>query len=259
MKIQAIILDWAGTTLDYGSRAPVAVLEEVFALYDVPLERKEARVYMGLLKVDHIRSTLGIPAVRKRWTERHGVPPTEQDVQQLFAEFIPRQLSCLESYSDLIPGVAEAVERFRSRGIRLGSTTGYTRPMLDLLIAKAAQQGYSPDASVVPDEVGAGRPAPFMCYLNAVKLRTYPLSACVKIGDTPSDIEEGRNAGMWTIGIAKTGNEVGLTEAEFEALSKEAAEARLQKARERLSRADFVVDSVADCDAVLDEIDRKLG
>lgn len=259
MKIKAIILDWAGTAVDYGSRAPVAVLEEVFAEHGVPLTRGEARAYMGLPKLDHIRSTLALPAVRERWTQQHGNVPDEPVAQQLYTEFIPRQLRCLESYSDVIPGVVEAVERFRARGIRIGSTTGYTRAMLNILIEKAARQGYRPDASVVPDEAGAGRPAPYMCYLNAVHLQVFPLSACVKIGDTPSDIEEGRNAGMWTIGIAKTGNETGLTESEWNALPAPQREVLLAGARERLSAADFVVDSVADCDDVLDRIESRLA
>lgn len=259
MKIQAIILDWAGTTVDYGSRAPVAVLEELFVDHGVPLARAQARAYMGLPKLDHIRATLALPDVEKRWTKEHGSAPDEALAQRLYTEFIPRQMKCLEDYSDVIPGVAEAVERFRSRGIKIGSSTGYTRAMLNVLIEKAARQGYRPGASVVPDEAGAGRPAPYMCYRNAIELQVFPLSACVKIGDTPSDIEEGRNAGMWTIGIAKTGNEVGLSESEWNALSSADQSAALTKARAKLHAADFVVDGVADCDEVLDQIDRRLN
>ncbi len=261
MKIQAIVLDWAGTTVDYGSRAPVAALLDVMRSHGVPLTLEEARTYMGLPKLDHIRATCALPSVRQRWIERYGTAPDEPAVQRLYADFIPRQLACLENYSGVIPGVAEAIERFRRRGIRIGSSTGYTRPMLDVVIDLAARQGYRPDASVVPDEAGEGRPAPYMCYLNAVKLRVYPLSACVKIGDTPSDIAEGRNADMWTIGIALTGNEVGLTPDEYAALSREERETKLQAARERLlaAGADFVADRVADCDSPLDEIERRMA
>ena len=261
MKIQAIVLDWAGTTVDYGSRAPVAVLLEVMQSHDVPLTLDEARTYMGLPKLDHIRATCALPSVRQRWIARHGAAPDEAAVQRLYADFIPRQLACLEDYSGVIPGVVEAAGRFRERGIRIGSSTGYTRPMLDVVIDCAARQGYRPDASVVPDEAGEGRPAPYMCFLNAMKLRVYPLSACVKIGDTPSDIAEGRNAGMWTIGIALTGNEVGLTPDEFAALSREERETRLRSARDRLlaAGADFVADGVADCDPLLDEIERRMA
>ena len=261
MKIQAIVLDWAGTTVDYGSRAPVSVLLEVMRSYDVAITLEEARTYMGLPKLDHIRATCALPSVRQRWIERHRAAPDEQAVQRLYADFTPRQLACLEDYSGLIPGVVKAIDRFRARGIRIGSSTGYTRPMLEVLLDRAARQGYRPDASVVPDEAGEGRPAPYMCYLNAMKLRVYPLSACVKIGDTPSDIAEGRNAGMWTIGVALTGNEVGLTPDEYTSLSPEEQRTKLQAARERLlaAGADFVADSLAECDPSLDEIERRMA
>src|SRR5262249_43047782 len=150
--------------------------------------------------------------------QHHRAYPQESEVERLFACFLSRQSGVLERYSDVIPGVPEAVRRMRDRGLRIGSTTGYTRTMLDAVARVAAEQGYSPDASVTPDEVGEGRPHPWMCYQNAMLLKVYPLDRLVKIGDTPSDMMEGRNAGMWTIGITTTGNQVGLTLAEARGL-----------------------------------------
>src|SRR5262249_5030836 len=144
---------------------------------------------------------------------------------------IPRQLACLERHSDVIAGVPETAEQVRSRGLKIGSTTGYTRPMLDFLLARAKTQGVAPDCALCPEDVpGGGRPAPWMCYLNAIRMQVGPLWTMVKIGDTPSDIAEGRNAGMWTIGITRTGNEVGLTATEWEALPAERKNEALSKA-----------------------------
>ena len=133
--------------------------------------------------------------------------------------------------------------------------------MLDYLLTRAAEQSYVPDSSICPDEAGGGRPMPWMCYLTAARLQEFPLAAFVKIGDTPSDIEEGVNAGMWTIGITRTGNEAGLTEDEWEALSADARQTALCVARQRLAEAGahFTAESVADCDALLDEIDARLA
>ena len=162
--------------------------------------------------------------------------------------------------SDLIPGVADAVERMRRRGLKIGSTTGYTRPMLEILLKKAATQGYEPDCSLVPDDVGGGRPLPWMCYEIAVRLKVFPLESFVKVGDTVADIEEGLNAGMWTVGVIRTGNMVGLTQAEFDALSLAEREKCLQTGRERLMDAGthYVIDNVSDFDPVFDEIDARL-
>jgi phosphonoacetaldehyde hydrolase len=259
-RLQAAILDWAGTTVDFGCQAPTAVLLELFADRGVPVSVPEIRQHMGLLKRDQIRAICSFPRVAALWRETYGRVPSEEDVEKLFQDFIPRQLSCLERYSDLIPGVAETVARFRERGMKVGTTTGYTRPMLEILIAKAASQGYRPDSNLCPDDVGAGRPTPWMCYENAIRLRVQPLEACVKIGDTVSDVQEGLNAGMWTIAVAATGNEVGWTEAEMNALDDSERRSRVAEARQRLAAAGahYVVDSVAGCDKILDEIDSRL-
>lgn len=259
--IKALILDWAGTTVDFGSLAPVAALQRVFAANGVPIAASEAREHMGVLKKDQIRAICAGERVANAWTGEHGKPPAETDVERLFSEFLPRQSEILVEYSAPIPGVPETVEAWRAAGLRIGSTTGYTRALLDVVIPESARQGYAPDASVTPDEVGGGRPKPFMCYRNAILLGAYPLWHCVKIGDTPSDIAEGRNAGMWTIAITATGNEIGLSQAEWEALPVDVRceRERLASARLTSAGAHFVAASLADCGAILDDIERRLA
>jgi len=261
MKLRAVVLDWAGTIVDFGSRAPVAALEGVFVAAGVPVAVAELRESMGLAKKAHIRSILEIPRVREAWALKHGSPPSERAVDQLYAEFIPNQIRVLANHSQLIPGVAEAIARIRSRGLKIGTTTGYNRAMLDYLLERAAAQGFVPDSAVCPDDVRAGRPLPWMCYLTAIRLEAYPLDAFVKIGDTPADVEEGRNAGMWTIGITRTGNEAGVTEEEWAQLSGAAREELLNSARRRLEQAGahYTAPSVAECDSILDAIDARLA
>ena len=259
-KLQAIILDWAGTTVDFGSLAPVRTLHRVFAQAGVTLTDSEIRQAMGLPKKEHIREIMYGQGVRDKWTRAHGNLPGEADIERVYDDFIPLQLSCLLEYSGVIPGVVETMGRFRSRGLRIGTTTGYTREMLDLLVEASRKAGYIPDCNLAPGDVGIGRPHPFMIYENAVRLQVYPLAAIVKIGDTPADIEEGLNAGAWSVGVAATGNMVGLSREEFEALSVAEREARLVVARAKLKSAGahYVVDKLADVDLVLDDIDARL-
>ena len=259
--LQALILDWAGTTVDFGSLAPVAALQGVFEASGVPVTAAEVREHMGTLKKDQIRSICAGNRVSAAWTAHHGQPPVESDVERLFAEFLPQQPEILTEFSAPIPGVTETVEAWRSAGLRIGSSTGYTRQLLNLVLPAATAQGYLPDASVTPDEAGGGRPKPFMCYRNAILLGVYPLWHCVKIGDTPSDIGEGLNAGMWTIGITVTGNEVGLSQGEWAALS---ADERCQREKQAASRltgagAHFTAPSLAACGEILEEIERRLA
>jgi len=259
-KLQAIVLDWAGTTVDYGSLAPVRTLQRVFDQEGVALTESETRRDMGLPKKDHIRGILSIERVKNEWLRLHGHRPCDADVDRLYQNFIPLQFSCLLEYSAVIPGVVDATERFRRRGLKIGTTTGYTREMLDLLLENSRKEGYRPDCNLAPGDVGAGRPYPYMMYEIAVRLHVYPFAAIVKVGDTPADIHEGLNAGAWTIGVAATGNMMGLSRTEFEALSRSDKEERLTIARAELHQAGahYVVDSVADVDSVLDDIEARL-
>jgi phosphonoacetaldehyde hydrolase len=258
--IRAVILDWAGTTVDHGSLAPVRVLQEVFAARGVPISEEEARRDMGVLKKDHIRKILFAPDISARWSKSAGRQPTEADVESLFAKFIPLQLECLPKYSTVIDGVAETVARLRKRGIKIGSTTGYTRAMLDLVREAASKQGYAPDCAVAPDDVGAGRPHPWMIFANAIRMQVEPLESIVKIGDTAVDIEEGLRAGVWTIGVARTGNMVGLSADELAAPAPADKTARVENARRQLAAAGAheVIDAVAECERALDAIEVRM-
>lgn len=259
-RLRAVMLDWAGTTVDHGSIAPVMALQALFARHGIGLASEDVRRDMGLLKRDHIQAILRLPAVRNEWLALTGREPVANDVSDLFDEFIPLQKSIVEQHSQLIDGVAGIVTEWQRRGLRIGSTTGYTREMLAPALAQAAAGGYRPDAVVCPDDVGAGRPAPWMLARNAQLLDVYPPSSCVKIGDTVSDIEEGQNAGMWTIGLTRTGNLAGLDAAGWAQLSAQEKRQRLHAAEETLRNAgaDFVAEDLPSCNPILAQIDQRL-
>jgi phosphonoacetaldehyde hydrolase len=260
-SIPAVFLDWAGTVVDHGSVAPVKALEDIFAEAGVPVERPLVRRYMGLAKKDHIRKILEEPQVAAHWLAAHGVSPNESDVVQLYAKFEPQMMELLAGYAHVITGAVDTAEALRAKGIKIAGTTGYTRPMLERLEQLADEQGYRTDKSLVPEDVGAGRPYPWMIFKLAIDLRIYPLSACVKIGDTESDMEEGRNAGMWTIGLTRSGNSVGLTEKEWKALDATEQSLLLAKAGEELKSAGahYTAESIAHVLPVLEEIESRIA
>jgi phosphonoacetaldehyde hydrolase len=280
-SLRAVILDWAGTAVDYGSLAPRLAFEGVFRRRGISLGQEEVRAPMGMDKRDHIRAILQMASVQERWLERYGKPPDESDAESVYQEFIPVQLELLASHARPIPGTLEAVAAMRRMGLKIGSTTGYNREMMEVLAPAAAEYGYQPDAVVcvsdispflgdVPPHFGGifsspggspgGRPAPWMALLCAMQLRAYPMAAIVKIGDTALDIAEGLNAGMWTIGVALTGNEIGLDEAGVKALPANELSSRLSRAYARLHQAGahYVVDGIWDVPAVLEEINGRL-
>ena len=259
--LRALVLDWAGTSVDYGSRAPAVAFTETFAQHRVVISIEEAREPMGRAKREHIRAITEMPRVASEWRAAHGGPCTEEDIDALYADFLPRQLRCIEQYSDVIPGVPEVIQRCRERGLKIGSSTGYTSEIMEVVMARARAQGFSPDAMLCASDIAEGRPAPWLIFENARRLGVYPMAAIVKIDDTAAGIEAGLNAGTWTIGIARTGNEVGLGEAELMQRSAAERSELIEKARGRLRQAGshYVVDSVSEILPSLDTIDERLA
>jgi phosphonoacetaldehyde hydrolase len=258
--VQAVLLDWAGTTMDYGCVAPAVVFVEVFKRREVPITMAEARAPMGAHKMVHIRKITQLDTVRARWQETHGRLPNEDDVAAMFEEFVPLQLECLSTYSDLIPGALDMVNALRARGIKIGSTTGYTTEMTAINRRDAERQGYVPDSTVSASEMPAGRPYPFMCLQNAINLQVDTVAACVKVDDTIPGIYEGLNAGMWTVGLAISGNEVGMSLDEWTALDDDDKEIRRNRAFDRMkaSGAHYVVDTIADLMPCIADIEARL-
>ncbi len=259
-EIKAVILDWAGTTVDFGSRAPMGVFVQVFDRFGVEITIEEARVPMGLPKRDHIRALLAMPRVAESWRAARGREPDEADVDAVYEAFVPANVEVAAEHADLIPGTAQTAQALREQGVAIGSTTGYTREIMDQILPVAARQGYAPDALVCDGETPSGRPAPFMIYRCLLELAVQPAWACVKVDDTAPGIAEGLAAGCWTVGVSLTGNEMGLAPAELEALSSAERTARNARARDRLlaAGAHYVIDSVADLGSCLDLIRGRL-
>jgi phosphonoacetaldehyde hydrolase len=227
--LRAVIFDWAGTTIDYGSRAPTSVFLEIFRQSGVEISAAEARGPMGMAKRAHIAAVLQMPRVVRAWTERFGAPATDADVDRLYEQFLPLQLATLQKHCDLIPGAVELLDHCRHQGIRVGSTTGYTRALMDVVQPRAAEQGYAPDVVVCSDEVTAGRPAPWSNFRAAEQLGVYPVSDILVVDDTVAGIQAGRNGGMWTVAVTQTGNALALSQAEAQSLPGSELAARLQK------------------------------
>ncbi len=261
MSIKLIVCDLAGTTVDYGSRAPTAAFRELFRRHGVACDEAEIRAPMGRHKRDHIREMLRQGSVAARWRNCHGREWTEEDVERLFQEFIPLQTECLIAHNTPIPGAVEAIARWREAGKRIAATTGYNVQMTQMVVAEAAKQNLHFDFCCCAEEVSVGRPAPWMIYRSMEAAGVYPPAAVVKIGDTIADIEEALNAGVWAVGVTKTGNMLGLSREEEARLSAADLAARLQKAKAAMEKAGahYVVESIAACGAIIDEIDSLLA
>jgi phosphonoacetaldehyde hydrolase len=259
--IKAVVFDMAGTVIDYGSQAPAASFVELFKKRNIEITTAQARKPMGLHKRDHIREILAMTEVDHQWRKKRGGAPTEEDLETMYREFVPIQVACLPMHGTLIPGAAKIYETLHARNVKIGVTTGYTKIMLDIALEYAGKQHFIPDAAFCADDVPRGRPAPWMIYKCLEQLKIYPPEAVVKVGDTIPDIEEGLNAGVWTVGVAKTGNMIGLSVQETAKLHPEELDTRLRKAYNGLYRsgAHFVVDGISDLIRVVNKVESRLA
>lgn len=262
-KVKGLILDWSGTTADAYVLAPAVVFVEVFKKHGVEISMIEARGPMGLRKDLHIKELTQDPEIAERWKGVHGKHPDESNVAAMFEDFVPMQLDCLQKYTTLLPGVAETIKKFQKEGIKIGSTTGFVRSMVDILEADAKSQGYVPDASVAGDEVINGaRPRPFMVYRNLDLMDISPIQSVVKVDDTVSGVGEALEAGCWGVGIARYSNYMNVdTLEQGESLSGDDLARRLAFSRETLrkSGAHYVIDTFDQLVEVIDDVNQRLA
>ena len=262
-KVQAVILDWSGTTADAYVVAPAVVFVEVFKRQKVEISMVEARGPMGLRKDLHIKALTEVDEIKERWKKIHGKYPEQSDVDRMFADFVPLQLDCLRKYTTLLPGVAEVTQRLQKQGIKIGSTTGFVRSMVDILEEDSAKQGYKPDASVAGDEVTNGaRPSPHMVYKNLDMLNITPIQSVVKVDDTASGVGEAVNAGCWGIGVTRYSNYMDVdTPEDGEKLSEVEIKKRVAKTKDILEKAGahYILESLADIEPVIEDINKRLA
>ncbi|WP_052190492.1 phosphonoacetaldehyde hydrolase [Chitinibacter sp. ZOR0017] len=260
--LEAVIFDWAGTIVDFGSFAPTQVLVDAFAEIGLPVSLAEARVPMGMAKWDHIQTLGQLPDVARRWQAKFGAPMTDADVDQIYEIFMPLQIARVGAYSQPIAGALDTLATLRAQGLKIGSCTGYPRAVMNALLPLAAELGIAPDCVIAADDLAAGaRPGPWMALANVIELGIKHVAACVKVDDTAVGIAEGLNAGMWTVGLAVSGNEVGLSQSEWLALSASEQQQRSQRAAEKLAQAGahYVIDTVAELPAVIAAINQRLA
>ena len=236
--LQAVIFDWAGTLVDFGSLAPTQIFVEAFASFGISITLVQARGPMGLSKWDHIHQLLQDESIAAQWQTVFGRTPTNEDVDAIYARFMPLQIAKVGEFSAPIAGAVQTLQWLRAQGLKVGSCSGYPREVLNQLLPQAEGAGLKLDYVVAGDELEAGgRPGPFMALANVLALGIGDVRACVKVDDTVPGIEEGLRAGMWTVGLSLSGNEVGYSVQEFASAPEQEVEARVAVAEAKLKQA----------------------
>ncbi|GAA0770165.1 phosphonoacetaldehyde hydrolase [Ideonella azotifigens] len=259
--LKAVVFDWAGTLLDFGSCAPMGAFVRLFERYGVKLGIDQARGPMGMAKWDHIHALGQLPEVAAQWLARHGQPFSDADVDHLYEVFTPMNAAVVADFAEAIPGAPLMLAALRARGLKIGSTTGYNRPIMQVLTPLAQAQGLVADNLVCAGDLAEGRPSPLMMYRCFADLGVWPAHSVVKVDDTGVGLQEGLNAGTWAVGVSVSGNAMGLSLAEWQSLGVAEQARRREKAASQLSEAGahYVIDSVAELLPVIDDIQARLS
>ncbi|QEW08236.1 phosphonoacetaldehyde hydrolase [Nitrincola iocasae] len=260
-QVQAVIMDLAGTCVDFGSLAPIQAFQSLFAAEGLAITQAEARAPMGKEKREHIEALLAMPRIAEAWLAVKHQPADSAEVDRLYTAFVGYQQASIAQNNQLIAGMDELLGYCDEQGIDIGVNTGYSREMIAELLPVLAEQGFKPLSVVCATDVPAGRPYPWMALQNARDLSVSCVQACVKVDDTAVGIEEGLNAGMWTVAVAVSGNQTGLSQTDWLALSDTQQQQLRLAAHEALARsgAHYIIDSIAELPEVLEEIGFRLA
>jgi phosphonoacetaldehyde hydrolase len=258
---RAVVFDWAGTLIDFGSLAPMGAFVSLFSRYRVDISVAEARVPMGLPKWDHIKALGSQPRIAAQWEAAHGRAFSDADVDDLYAVFTPMNMESVRHHSTLIDGVIDVVGELRERAYAIGSTTGYNRPIMEVVVPLAREQGFESDNLVCAGDLVASRPSPLMMYRTFADLGVWSPSSVIKVDDTAPGIVEGLSAGTWAVGVVVSGNGVGLSLDDWEVLDVATKQTLREHAGEQLldAGAHILIDTVADLIPAIDRIEALMA
>lgn len=261
--VEALILDWAGTAVDYGSIAPTSIFVEAFAkAYDFKISLAEARGPMGMGKWDHIKTLGQMPEVDRRWREQFGKSMDDATVDHIYETFMPLQKTKVADRSMPLTGVVNLIDKLRASGIKIGSCSGYPREVMKVLAKATGEHGYQPDCIVCSDDLAAGsRPGPWMALQNVIEMGIKDVAHCIKFDDSAPGISEGLRAGMWTVGISLTGNAIGLSEEEWQQCSPSEQAVLEEQANAELGNAGahYIVRSLAEALPIIQSINARIA
>jgi phosphonatase-like hydrolase len=195
--IQLVVFDMAGTTVKDRDNVHIALMNAMLkGGYEV--SRKEANDVMGYPKPYAILELLKVK-------EPDQSKINDDLVDQLHQHFLAEMLDFYENDPSVEP-VEDAEFVFKAlhdAGIKIGLDTGFSKDIAETIVKRLGwlENGLI-DTLVASDEVPAGRPEPFMIHkimeMNGIK----DVKNVVKVGDTISDLLEGKNTGCkYTIGI----------------------------------------------------------
>lgn len=196
-RFDLVVFDLAGTTVHDGDSVAWAMGEAMKTHATLDLSREAINSVMGLAT-----KPLAIAELLRR-NGREVIPAV---VDQTYAEFEQLMLDYYRSNPQVreIQGTSRLFASLRAAGVKVGLDTAFNRAIGDAIFERLGwRSNRLYDATCTADEVRQGRPAPYMIYRLMEATGVVDVSRVAKVGDTPADLLQGRNAGCGAVfGVA---------------------------------------------------------
>lgn len=190
MAIGLVVFDMAGTTVYDGDAVNVS-LRAAIANAGVEVTRDEVNEVMGIAK------PLAIKTLMERKSADVG-DVTAALVEKTHDDFLRRMIDYYKTDPAVreILGASDVFRMLKAAGIHVALDTGFSRPIADVILERLNwNDPMLIDVTVTPDEVERGRPHPDMIRYAMTRTGVASADSVAKVGDTPSDLHEGTNAG----------------------------------------------------------------
>ena len=262
-KLRGCIFDWSGTLIDKYSIAPVRSLIDTFRDFKIDVTGDDVRSAMGIRKDEHIKDILNKEHVKSQWMKLYKVPPTNTNFEELNLHYQMKQLDTISEYTEIIPGVRSQLLYFKNnRRLLFGGTTGFYNNITEKIKEDIRKQGLILDAFVSGDDVKNGsRPNPFMLFRCMELLGISNVRSVLKVDDTIAGVQEGLNAGVWTVGVARYSNYMNIHSLDdLEKIDINDYNERVRYSYQKLlhSGAHYVINDLSELDNVIRDINSRL-
>ncbi len=254
-NIEAVIFDWAGTLIDFGSLATIEAMKKVFLKRGVNISKNIIKVNMGIKKSKHVQKLLDKPVVKRQWIKIFKRNYNGKDVVKISNELDQQLLKEVKKHFNIIPNAKKIFKILKKNKIKIATTTGYSTEIFKVIKRKAKKNGLTTDNDVCVDQVKKGRPNPDMCLKNLKKLKINNYNNCIKIDDSLAGITEGKKSNMITVGLSMTGIQLGLKYRDYLKLTKVMRKYHSKKISKDFFSvgSDYVVNDLFDFQKVLEK------
>ena len=250
--IKACIFDLGGTIVDKYSLSPLLSLQKAFSLKKIYIPNKLIIQGMGKHKYEHIYYLCNKNIINTQFRIHNDRDISSVDMESIFNDFNDIQTQHMKLYLNIIPETYIIMKYLQENDIKVGITTGFNKNQMNIAVDKLKYNHIKIDSHTSSDY--AYRPLPYMIKSNMNNLQIDDPKQVIKIDDTCVGIQEGINAGCYTVGVARWS--VNMDMFSLDALTKDDINHKLIESRRRLKEggADFVIDTLDELPSIIKTI-----